>query len=50
MTSAERMMKALRSAWWQRWVAWATMLWAVVYAGFGLVCALSGDLLALLRR
>ncbi|MFF8279593.1 hypothetical protein ACF05T_26315 [Streptomyces lateritius] len=45
MTSAERMMKALWSAWWQRWprrVAWATMLWAVSYAGFGLVCALRG--------
>ncbi|WP_232542611.1 hypothetical protein [Streptomyces sp. QHH-9511] len=45
MTSAERMMKALWSACWQRWprrVAWATMLWAVLYAGFGLVCALRG--------
>ncbi|MFE5859110.1 hypothetical protein ACFQ77_00965 [Streptomyces virginiae] len=45
MTSVERTMKALRSAWWQRWphwVAWATMLWAVLYAGFGLACALTG--------
>ncbi|MEU4998475.1 hypothetical protein [Streptomyces sp. NPDC021622] len=47
MTSAERTIKALWSAWWQRWqrwphwVAWATLLWAVLYAGFGLVCALS---------
>ncbi|MFF4420870.1 hypothetical protein ACFY04_08785 [Streptomyces sp. NPDC001549] len=45
MTSAERTMKALWSAWWRRWPRWvarATMLWAVLYAGFGLVCALSG--------
>ncbi|CAM5276965.1 hypothetical protein SAVIM338S_00075 [Streptomyces avidinii] len=45
MTNIERTMKAPRSAWWQRcprWAAWATMLWAVLYAGFGLVCALSG--------
>ncbi|MFJ6759374.1 hypothetical protein ACIQNK_30685 [Streptomyces sp. NPDC091273] len=45
MTGAERTMKALRSARWRRGprrVAWATMLWAVLYAGFGLACALSG--------
>ncbi|MFA7764068.1 hypothetical protein [Streptomyces sp. NRRL S-448] len=45
MTSAERTMKALWSAWWRRWPRWvarATMLWAVLYAGFGLACALSG--------
>ncbi|MFG2716475.1 hypothetical protein ACGFX2_39070 [Streptomyces goshikiensis] len=45
MTSDERTMKALWSAWWQRWPRWvarATMLWAVLYAGFGLACALSG--------
>ncbi|MFG2331699.1 hypothetical protein ACGFMM_18940 [Streptomyces sp. NPDC048604] len=45
MTSVERTMKALWSALWQRWphwVAWASMLWAVLYAGFGLACALSG--------
>lgn len=38
-------MDALWSAWWQRWPRWvarATVLWAVIYAGFGLVCALSG--------
>lgn len=41
-------MKALWSAWrqgwqrWPRWVARATLLWAVLYAGFGLACALSG--------
>ncbi len=38
-------MKALWSAWWQRWprwVPWATTLWAVLYAGFGLACALRG--------
>ncbi|MFV2117453.1 hypothetical protein ACE14D_03015 [Streptomyces sp. Act-28] len=31
--------------WWQRWpcrVSRATMAWAVVYAGFGLACVLSG--------
>ncbi|WP_301373352.1 hypothetical protein [Streptomyces xanthophaeus] len=45
MTGVERTMKALRSAWWQpwpRWVARATLLWGVLYAGFGLACALSG--------
>ncbi|MFK0257923.1 hypothetical protein [Streptomyces sp. NPDC090445] len=45
MTGTERTMEALWSAWWQRWprwVAWATTLWAVLYAGFGLACALSG--------
>ncbi|MEV5595681.1 hypothetical protein [Streptomyces sp. NPDC052496] len=45
MTSAERTVKAPWSAWWQRWPRWvarATVLWAVLYAGFGLVCALSG--------
>ncbi|MFF1411239.1 hypothetical protein ACFVX6_15850 [Streptomyces sp. NPDC058289] len=50
MTSVERTMEALWSAWWQRWprwVAWATMLWAVLYAGFGLACALSGTSLLL---
>ncbi|MEU4728881.1 hypothetical protein [Streptomyces sp. NPDC023588] len=44
MTSAERTAKVLWSAWWQRWPDWvarATMLWAVLYAGFGLACALS---------
>ncbi|MFG2229269.1 hypothetical protein ACGFNX_04500 [Streptomyces sp. NPDC048723] len=48
MTSAERTMKALWSAWWRRWPRWvarATMLWAVLYAGFGLACALSGTAL-----
>lgn len=41
-------MKVLWRAWWQRWprwVPWATMLWAVLYAGFGLVCALRGTAL-----
>ncbi|ROQ66756.1 hypothetical protein EDD93_1165 [Streptomyces sp. 840.1] len=45
MTGDERTLNALRSAWWQRWprrVAWVTMLWAVLYAGFGLACVLSG--------
>lgn len=45
MTSDERTLNALRSAWGQRWpdwVAWVTMLWAVLYAGFGLACVLSG--------
>ncbi|MFF3091340.1 hypothetical protein ACFVRB_40795 [Streptomyces nojiriensis] len=45
MTGFERTMKALRGARWQPWprrVAWATMLWGVLYAGFGLACALSG--------
>ncbi|MFZ3494845.1 hypothetical protein ACODT5_16780 [Streptomyces sp. 5.8] len=45
MTSVERTMKAPRSARWQRRprrVAWATVLWGVLYAGFGLACALSG--------
>ncbi|WP_236053939.1 MULTISPECIES: hypothetical protein [Streptomyces] len=45
MTSVERTMTAPWSAWrqrWPRWAAWATMLWAVLYAGFGLACALSG--------
>lgn len=37
--------KALWMARWRRWphwVPWATMLWAVLYAGFGLACALRG--------
>ncbi|MEU6622041.1 hypothetical protein ABZ926_14925 [Streptomyces litmocidini] len=45
MTSAERTVKAPWSAWWQRWPRWvarATVLWAVLYAGFGLVCVLTG--------
>ncbi|WP_250568586.1 hypothetical protein [Streptomyces sp. CJ_13] len=45
MTGVERTMEARWSAWWRRWPCWvalATMLWAVLYAGFGLVCALSG--------
>ncbi|WP_327733764.1 hypothetical protein OG749_07685 [Streptomyces nojiriensis] len=45
MTGFERTMKALRGARWQPWprrAAWATMLWGVLYAGFGLACALSG--------
>ncbi|MFD9368845.1 hypothetical protein ACFWA6_14235 [Streptomyces sp. NPDC060020] len=45
MTNDERTMKALWSAWWQRWPRWvagATVLWAVLYACFGLACALSG--------
>ncbi|MFE2145181.1 hypothetical protein ACFXA3_26165 [Streptomyces sp. NPDC059456] len=45
MTSDERTMKALWGAWWQRWPGWvagATMVWGMSYAGFGLVCALSG--------
>ncbi|MGW7059896.1 hypothetical protein ACWGHM_15430 [Streptomyces sp. NPDC054904] len=49
MTGAERTTKALWSAWWQewpRWVAGATVLWAVLYAGFGLACALSGTALS----
>ncbi|MFJ3926253.1 hypothetical protein [Streptomyces sp. NPDC090022] len=44
MTSAERMTRALWSAWWQRWPRWvarATMLWAVLYAGFALACTLN---------
>ncbi|MGI5479080.1 hypothetical protein [Streptomyces lavendofoliae] len=45
MTSAERTTKAPWSAWWRRWprwVAWATTLWGLLYAGFGLACAMSG--------
>ncbi|MFF4448376.1 hypothetical protein [Streptomyces sp. NPDC001502] len=45
MTNAEWTMKAPWRAWWQRWprrVARATMLWGVLYACFGLACALSG--------
>ncbi|MFF3316229.1 hypothetical protein ACFYV5_12055 [Streptomyces sp. NPDC003035] len=45
MTSDERTIKALWSDWWQRWPRWvakATVLWAVLYAGFGLACVLSG--------
>ncbi|MFJ6478585.1 hypothetical protein ACIQK6_00360 [Streptomyces sp. NPDC091682] len=45
MTTAQRTTKALRRARWQRWPHWvarATVLWAVSYAGFGLVCALNG--------
>ncbi|MFI5666346.1 hypothetical protein [Streptomyces sp. NPDC051704] len=45
MTGVERTTKARWSAWWRRWPCWvarATVLWAVTYAGFGLVCALSG--------
>ncbi|MFI5987275.1 hypothetical protein ACIBEA_41200 [Streptomyces sp. NPDC051555] len=45
MTGAERTTKALWSAWWRRWPHWvprATALWAVLYAAFGLACALSG--------
>ncbi|MEU7730741.1 hypothetical protein AB0B78_36895 [Streptomyces sp. NPDC040724] len=45
MTSVQRTMKALWSAQWKRWPRWvarATMLWAVLYAGFGLACVLSG--------
>ncbi|MCJ1680737.1 hypothetical protein MTF65_26000 [Streptomyces sp. APSN-46.1] len=48
MTSDERTMSALWSARWQRWPRWvarATVLWAVLYAGFGLACALSGTTL-----
>ncbi|MFE9845462.1 hypothetical protein [Streptomyces goshikiensis] len=45
MTGVERTMEAGWSAWWRRWPCWvarAAVLWAVLYAGFGLVCALSG--------
>ncbi|MEU1506304.1 hypothetical protein [Kitasatospora sp. NPDC005748] len=45
MTSAERTMRALPSARWQRWPGWvarATLLWGALYAAFGLACALSG--------
>ncbi|MEW1551202.1 hypothetical protein [Streptomyces tsukubensis] len=42
MTIAERTTKAPRSARRPRWVARATVLWAVLYAGFGLAAALSG--------
>ncbi|MFD5326220.1 hypothetical protein [Streptomyces sp. NPDC127092] len=45
MTKAERTVKAPWSAWWQRWPRWvarATVLWAVLYAGFGLTCVLTG--------
>ncbi|MFE9481997.1 hypothetical protein ACFYNM_25735 [Streptomyces spororaveus] len=48
MTSGERTVKTLWSAWWRRWPHWvalATVLWAVLYAGFGLACALSGTAL-----
>ncbi|MFJ6612848.1 hypothetical protein ACIQPT_21520 [Streptomyces sp. NPDC091289] len=49
MTGAsEQTMTAIWGTWWRRWpgwaawAAWATMLWAVLYASFGLVCALRG--------
>ncbi|MEV3993643.1 hypothetical protein AB0J57_32595 [Streptomyces sp. NPDC049837] len=45
MTRDERTMKVLWSDWWQRWPRWVarvTVLWAVLYAGFGLACVLSG--------
>ncbi|MFE3095451.1 hypothetical protein ACFXG1_16665 [Streptomyces sp. NPDC059248] len=45
MTTVERTIKVLwRGRWqrWPRWVARATMLWAVIYALFGLVCVLNG--------
>ncbi|MFJ3906838.1 hypothetical protein [Streptomyces sp. NPDC090025] len=48
LTGAQRTAKARVSAWWRRWRRWpdraatATVLWAVLYAGFGLVCALRG--------
>ncbi|MET9701191.1 hypothetical protein ABZY31_30335 [Streptomyces sp. NPDC006529] len=48
MTSGERTVQALWSAWWQRWPCWvarATVLWGVLYAGFGLACALRGTAL-----
>ncbi|WP_234308494.1 hypothetical protein [Streptomyces sp. NRRL F-4428] len=48
MTSAERTVRAPRSARWQgwpRWVARATVVWGVLYAGFGLGCALTGTTL-----
>ncbi|WDG29649.1 hypothetical protein N7925_15490 [Streptomyces sp. CA-278952] len=44
-TGAEARTRALRRAGWQRWrcrVDRATTVWAVAYAGFGLVCALGG--------
>ncbi|MFI7006420.1 hypothetical protein [Streptomyces sp. NPDC050145] len=45
MTSGELTTKAPWSAWWQRWPRWVartTTVWAVLYTGFGLACALSG--------
>ncbi|MFJ1865448.1 hypothetical protein ACIOD1_12535 [Streptomyces sp. NPDC088097] len=45
MTGVGRTMTARWSAWWQRWPRWAagaTVLWAVLYAGWGLTCALNG--------
>ncbi|MFF5705537.1 hypothetical protein ACFY7H_24060 [Streptomyces sp. NPDC012794] len=45
MTSSERTRQARRGARWRGppyGVARATVLWAVLYTGFGLVCALSG--------
>ncbi|MEU8775963.1 hypothetical protein [Streptomyces sp. NPDC048606] len=45
MTTVERTIKVLGRAWWRRWPRWvarATVLWGVLYASFGLACALSG--------
>ncbi|MEW2077124.1 hypothetical protein AB0941_26405 [Streptomyces sp. NPDC013433] len=45
MDSATGTARAPWRTWWQWWPCWvgrATMVWAVVYAGFGLACALSG--------
>ncbi|WP_330328394.1 hypothetical protein OHS33_00710 [Streptomyces sp. NBC_00536] len=45
MTSVGRTINVPRSARGQRWPGWvvrATMVWAVLYAGFGLACELTG--------
>ncbi len=45
MVGATGTTRAPWRTWWQRWPCWvgrATTAWAVVYAGFGLACALSG--------
>ncbi|WP_326688618.1 hypothetical protein OIE63_16640 [Streptomyces sp. NBC_01795] len=40
----EVMTRSWRRCWerWPCWVGWAAMIWAVMYAGFGLVCVLNG--------
>ncbi|MFK4693702.1 hypothetical protein RKD22_006637 [Streptomyces pristinaespiralis] len=45
MTGTTGMKRPPSRTWWQRWPCWvsrATVLWAIVYTGFGLACALNG--------